>query len=142
MTGLTDDDVHGEGIGVERARALIDRSGLVVAHNARFERPFVERVLPAARVRPWACTRAVPRNFGGLLVLWLAAGTARAARPPVEPAPRLAGLLPGSLASGAPLPRLPAAPLAGFSLGPSLVVSVAVDSVTAPVAARGSLRNV
>ena len=29
-----------------------------MAHNARFDRPFVERVLAAARARPWACTRA------------------------------------------------------------------------------------
>ena len=58
LTGLTDDDVRGERIDVEAASALIERSGLVVAHNARFDRPFVERVLPAARARPWACTRA------------------------------------------------------------------------------------
>ena len=58
LTGLTDDDVRGERIDVEAASELIDRSGLVVAHNARFDRPFVERVLPAARARPWACTRA------------------------------------------------------------------------------------
>ena len=58
LTGLTDDDVRGEHIDVEAASALIERSGLVVAHNARFDRPFVERVLPAARARPWACTRA------------------------------------------------------------------------------------
>ena len=58
LTGLTDDDVRGERIDVEAASALIERSGLIVAHNARFDRPFVERVLPAARERPWACTRA------------------------------------------------------------------------------------
>ena len=58
LTGLTDDDVRGERIDVEAASALISRSDLVVAHNARFDRPFVERVLPAARARPWACTRA------------------------------------------------------------------------------------
>ena len=58
LTGLTDDDVHGERIDVEAASALIEHSGLVVAHNARFDRPFVERVLPGARARPWACTRA------------------------------------------------------------------------------------
>ena len=58
LTGLTDDDVRGERIDVEAASALIERSGLIVAHNARFDRPFVERVLPAARARPWACTRA------------------------------------------------------------------------------------
>ena len=55
---MTDDDVRGERIDVEAASALIERSGLVVAHNARFDRPFVERVLPAVRARPWACTRA------------------------------------------------------------------------------------
>ena len=68
LTGLTDDDVRGEVIDVEAARALIERSGLIVAHNARFDRPFVERVLPAARARPWACTRAE--------VPWIAEGFA------------------------------------------------------------------
>ena len=58
LTGLTDDDVRGERIDVEAASTLIERSGLVVAHNARFDRPFVERVLPAARARPWVCARA------------------------------------------------------------------------------------
>ena len=58
LTGLTDDDVRGERIDAEAASALIEHSGLVVAHNARFDRPFVERVLPAARARPWACSRA------------------------------------------------------------------------------------
>ena len=62
---------------------------------------------------------------GGLLVLGLAAGTARVARPAVELAFRPAGLPPGSLASGAPLARLPAVPLAGFSLDPPFAVSVA-----------------
>ena len=67
LTGLTDDDVRGERIDVEAASALIEGSGLIVAHNARFDRPFVERVLPAARARPWACTRAeVPWTAEGL----------------------------------------------------------------------------
>ena len=57
LTGLTDDDVRGQRIDGEAASALIERSGLIVAHNARFDRPFVERVLPAARDKPWACTR-------------------------------------------------------------------------------------
>ena len=62
---------------------------------------------------------------GGLLVLGFAAGTARAARFAVELPIRPAGLLPGSLAPGAPLPRVPAAPLAGFSLDLRLALSVA-----------------
>ena len=52
LTGLMDDDVRGERIDAEAASALIKRSGLMVAHNARFDRPFVERMLPAARARP------------------------------------------------------------------------------------------
>ena len=58
LTGLTDDDVRGERIDVDAATSLIARSSLIVAHNARFDRPFIERVAPAARARPWACTRA------------------------------------------------------------------------------------
>ena len=70
-------------------------------------------------------------------MLGLAPETARTARPAVELALRPARLLPGSLAAAAPLPRLPAAPPAGFSLGPPLVVSVAVDSVAAIHRVRG-----
>ena len=55
---MTDDDIRGERIDVDAASALFARSRLVVAHNARFDRPFVDRVLPAARARPWACSRA------------------------------------------------------------------------------------
>ena len=57
LTALTDDDLRGERIDVERASDLLSGSGLVVAHNASFDRPFVEQVLPAARRKPWACTR-------------------------------------------------------------------------------------
>ena len=58
LTGLTDDDLRGERIDTEAASALIERSGLVIAHNAAFDRPFVEQVLPSARNKPWACSRA------------------------------------------------------------------------------------
>ena len=67
LTGLTDDDVRGRHIDVEAASALIRRSDLVVAHNARFDRPFFERVLPAMREKPWACSR--------LEIPWRASGT-------------------------------------------------------------------
>ena len=58
LTGLTDDDVRGKHIDVEAASALIRRSDLVIAHNARFDRPFFERVLPVTRDKPWACSAA------------------------------------------------------------------------------------
>ena len=61
LTGLTDDDVRGRCIDVEAANALITRSDLIVAHNARFDRPFFERALPATRALPWGCSmRDVP----------------------------------------------------------------------------------
>ena len=66
-SGLTDDDVRGKHIDVAAASALIGRSDLVVAHNARFDRPFVERVLAVAREKPWACSR--------LEIPWRACGT-------------------------------------------------------------------
>ena len=68
LTGLTDDDVRGERIDVAAATSLIARSSLIVAHNARFDRGFTERAVPASRARPWACTRAE--------VPWIAEGFA------------------------------------------------------------------
>ena len=58
LTGLTDEDLRGERVDIARAGALLERSHLVVAHNARFDRPFVEAIVPTARARPWACSRA------------------------------------------------------------------------------------
>ena len=66
LTGLTDDDLRGQHIDVEAANALIARSDLIVAHNARFDRPFFERALPATRAVPWACSmREVPWTAHG-----------------------------------------------------------------------------
>ena len=66
LTGLTDDDVRGQRIDVEAATALIKRTDLIVAHNARFDRPFFERALPATRGRPWGCSmRDVPWTAHG-----------------------------------------------------------------------------
>ena len=66
LTGLTDDDVRGRHIDVEAASALVERSDLLIAHNARFDRPFFEQVLSTTRAKPWGCSR--------LDVPWLAAG--------------------------------------------------------------------
>ena len=65
-TGADDADVHSRHIDAVAAEALMERADLVVAHNARFDRPFIERVVPAAREKPWACSR--------LEVPWRAAG--------------------------------------------------------------------
>ena len=66
LTGLTDEDLRGQRIDVEAANALIARSDLIVAHNARFDRPFFERALPATRALPWGCSmRDVPWTAHG-----------------------------------------------------------------------------
>ena len=57
ITGLTDLDLAGQAIDVAAADALIRSSHLIVAHNATFDRSFVESVVPAAEiptVRLWA----------------------------------------------------------------------------------------
>ena len=46
LTGLTDDDVRGQHIDVEVASALIRRSNVLIAHNARFDRALLQS--PAA----------------------------------------------------------------------------------------------
>ena len=66
LTGLTDADLRGQRIDVAAATALIERSDLIIAHNARFDRPFFERALPATGARPWVCSmREVPWTAHG-----------------------------------------------------------------------------
>ncbi|WP_404478350.1 3'-5' exonuclease [Novosphingobium sp. BL-52-GroH] len=58
LTGLTDDDLAGQAIDESAAIAILASADLIVAHNAAFDRPFVDRRLPAVAGRPWACSMA------------------------------------------------------------------------------------
>ncbi|MHC4809358.1 MAG: exonuclease domain-containing protein, partial [Planctomycetota bacterium] len=58
LTGITDAMVAGKRLDEERFTALAEEADLVIAHNAAFDRPFLEARLPAFRNRPWACTWA------------------------------------------------------------------------------------
>ena len=58
LTGLTDDILGGQTIDVEAAIGLLSSADIIVAHNAAFDRPFVDRRLPAVAGRPWACSMA------------------------------------------------------------------------------------
>lgn len=58
ITGLTDADVRGHRLDEARINALLDGVQLVIAHNAAFDRPFVERRLPQFSQIPWACSFA------------------------------------------------------------------------------------
>lgn len=75
LTGITDDMVRGKRIDEGRVLTLLDGVGIVFAHNAGFDRPFVERRLPAFKDVHWGCTqrdidwRALGVGSHGLKVL-------------------------------------------------------------------------
>ena len=58
LTGIGDDDVRGRRIDDDAALGLIGRAELVVAHNAAFDRAFLERRLKVFEDLPWACSAA------------------------------------------------------------------------------------
>lgn len=58
ITGISNADVYGRQIAEEEAVALMLGSDFAVSHNAAFDRPFVERRLPAAAGRAWCCSLA------------------------------------------------------------------------------------
>ena len=57
ITALTGQDLTGEAIDVTAAAKLVADAHLVVAHNASFDRPFLEAIVPAAQAAAWACSR-------------------------------------------------------------------------------------
>lgn len=56
LTGLTDADLAGQKINDEVATDILRSADVVIAHNAAFDRPPVERRLPSAAGLPWACS--------------------------------------------------------------------------------------
>lgn len=56
VTGITDAMVAGKRLDEARIQSLIEGASLVIAHNARFDRAFVERRLPAFAELPWSCS--------------------------------------------------------------------------------------
>ncbi len=56
ITGITDGMVRGQRLDEDRIAALLHGVDLVVAHNAGFDRPFVEARLPAFGQLAWACS--------------------------------------------------------------------------------------
>jgi len=81
LTGLTDADVAGRSLDDDRIDELMFGATIRIAHNARFDRGFVERRLPPTAGRAWACScDEVPwreRGFDGAArnLGWLLAQT-------------------------------------------------------------------
>ena len=56
ITGITDEMVQGQRLDDEQVAAMVGQADLVVAHNAGFDRPFVEARFPGFAQKPWACS--------------------------------------------------------------------------------------
>ena len=57
LTGITDAMVAGQRLPEDEVGRWLERAHLVIAHNAAFDRPFLERRLPAFAGRAWACSQ-------------------------------------------------------------------------------------
>lgn len=56
ITGITDEMVKGEKIDWSMVDRILTESQIVIAHNASFDRPFVDPNSPASREKIWACS--------------------------------------------------------------------------------------
>ena len=65
--GITDAMVAGQRIDDARVAGLLEPVGLVIAHNAGFDRKFLERRLPVFATLPWGCSwLEVPWSDAGI----------------------------------------------------------------------------
>jgi len=58
ITGITDDMVAGQSIDIDKVKTLLESCVLVIAHNARFDRPFMENFYPGFQELWWGCSMA------------------------------------------------------------------------------------
>ena len=56
LTGLTDEALRGHLIEDDKVLALLGRASIIIAHNASFDRPHLERRFPTLRGKAWACS--------------------------------------------------------------------------------------
>lgn len=56
LTGITDEMVAGKHIDWSAVDALLGECQLVIAHNAKFDRPFIDRKSKTSPERVWACS--------------------------------------------------------------------------------------
>ena len=56
ITGITTEMVKGQKIDIDAVVRFIEPADLVIAHNARFDRPFCEKFSSGFDIKPWACS--------------------------------------------------------------------------------------
>jgi DNA polymerase-3 subunit epsilon len=54
--GISDAEVRGQHLDDDKVRSLLNRSALLIAHNAKFDRGFIERLYPESRRLSWLCS--------------------------------------------------------------------------------------
>ncbi|MCF8506997.1 MAG: 3'-5' exonuclease [Caulobacter sp.] len=57
ITRITDAMVRGQKADLAAASAMLEEVDIVVAHNAAFDRPVLERLVPIAAEKAWACSQ-------------------------------------------------------------------------------------
>jgi len=58
ITGITDEMVKGQSLDLAAIKKMLSEAAIVIAHNARFDRPFCEDLLDEFKDISWACTIA------------------------------------------------------------------------------------
>lgn len=67
LTGITDEMVSGKHIDDEAVKAFIADTSIIIAHNAGFDRKFMEKRFPAFVEKSWGCSqREVPWGEEGI----------------------------------------------------------------------------
>lgn len=56
ITKITPEMVHAKKLFIEEFDLLLSSANLVIAHNAEFDRPIIERYFESAKYKPWACS--------------------------------------------------------------------------------------
>lgn len=78
LTGITDSMVAGHFIDASAVAAFASSATVVVAHNAAFDRRFLERLSDVFRTKPWACSMSqvdwASEGFEGTKLTYLANG--------------------------------------------------------------------
>lgn len=78
LTGIDEAMVAGQSIDVDAVAAFAAPAALVVAHNAAFDRRFLERFCDVFSTKPWACSMSqvdwAAEGHEGVKLAWLAAG--------------------------------------------------------------------
>lgn len=67
LTGLTDEMLAGKSFDDEAVKSIVESSNLIIAHNANFDRKFVEKRFSIFQTKSWACSASqVPWENEGL----------------------------------------------------------------------------